>query len=194
MGIFSFRNPLILGIAAVAFFIFRVMTAHAFDYAQYLEKEGDHIEVEDAKSFFASGIRKISIIVTEDGYYPDKFSVFEGERVHFFVTSTLDRPSCINLPEKRFFAAAKKGQIFEGLAAFDAPGVVEFGCPSEKFKGKITVMKLPAIEKANRFIQEEQLKKAKPEIPKDGDIKIGGGRSLANIEEDIMTQWTPVED
>ena len=43
----------------------------------------------------AQPTREISIIVTKEGYYPKSLSVFEGEKVKFYVTSTLDEPHCM---------------------------------------------------------------------------------------------------
>ena len=37
--------------------------------------------------------REVAVIVTKEGYYPRSLSVFEGERIKFFVTSTLEEPN-----------------------------------------------------------------------------------------------------
>jgi hypothetical protein len=53
--------------------------------------------------------REISIIVTKEGYYPRSLSVFEGEKVKFYVTSTLDEPHCMIVEGHKVFLAANKG-------------------------------------------------------------------------------------
>lgn len=84
--------------------------------------------------------REYSVIVSNEGYYPDKLLVFQGERVKFFITSTIDEPSCFMLPEKNLFMSVNKGKISENEVLFDTPGVYKFYCPAGKIKGTITVI------------------------------------------------------
>ncbi len=85
--------------------------------------------------------REISIIVTKEGYYPKSLSVFEGEKVKFYVTSTLDEPHCMIVEGHKVFLAANKGKVTEAEATFDKAGEFAFYCPSSKSDGKIVVMK-----------------------------------------------------
>ncbi len=85
--------------------------------------------------------REISIIVTKEGYYPRSLSVFEGEKVKFYVTSTLDEPHCMIVEGHKVFLAANKGKVTEAEATFDKAGEFAFYCPSAKSDGKIVVMK-----------------------------------------------------
>lgn len=85
--------------------------------------------------------REISIIVTKEGYYPRSLSVFEGEKVKFYVTSTLDEPHCMIVEGHKVFLAANKGKVTEAEATFDKPGEFAFYCPSAKSDGKIVVIK-----------------------------------------------------
>lgn len=85
--------------------------------------------------------REVSIIVTKEGYYPKKLSVFEGEKVKFFVTSTIEDPNCFIVESHKVFLAANKGKITEGETTFSHPGEFSFYCPSSKFDGKIVVLK-----------------------------------------------------
>ena len=108
---------------------------------------------------YATPIREQSIIVTDEGFYPPKFSVFKGERVRFFVTSTTDNKQCFILKGQEFFLAAKKGEISEGVAYFDDTGVVEFYCPTHKEKGRITVLARPTTKKqVKRSIASERVR------------------------------------
>ena len=84
--------------------------------------------------------REYSVIISDEGYYPDKFVVFQGERVRFFITSTIDGPSCFMIPEKNLFMSVNKGRISENEVLFDTPGVYKFYCPAGKIKGTITVI------------------------------------------------------
>lgn len=85
--------------------------------------------------------REVSIIVTKEGYYPKTVSVFEGEQIKFYVTSTLEEPQCMIVESHKVFLAANKGKVSEGEATFDKPGEFAFYCPSSKIDGKIVVMK-----------------------------------------------------
>lgn len=86
-------------------------------------------------------MREISIIVTKEGYYPKSLSVFEGEKVKFYVTSTLDEPHCMIVEGHKVFVAANKGKVAEAEATFDKAGEFAFYCPSSTSDGKIVVMK-----------------------------------------------------
>jgi plastocyanin len=85
--------------------------------------------------------REVSIIVTKEGYYPKSLSVFEGEKVKFFLTSTVEAPSCLIVEHHKVFMAANKGKLTEGEAVFDKPGEFAFYCPGSKNDGKIVVLK-----------------------------------------------------
>ena len=86
-------------------------------------------------------IREISIIFTKEGYYPKSISVFEGEKVKFFVTSTVEEPGCLIVESHKVFVAANKGKLTESEVVFDKAGEFAFYCPSSKNDGKIVVLK-----------------------------------------------------
>lgn len=85
--------------------------------------------------------REISVIVTKEGYYPKNLTVFQGEKVKFYVTSTVEEPDCLLVQGHKVFLAANKGKIAEAEATFDTAGEFSFYCPSSKHDGKITVIK-----------------------------------------------------
>lgn len=84
--------------------------------------------------------REIAVIVTKEGYYPKSLSVFEGEKVKFYVTSTLDEPHCMIVEGHKVFLAANKGKVTESETTFDKAGEFAFYCPSSKSDGKIVVL------------------------------------------------------
>ncbi len=100
--------------------------------------------------------REISIIVTKEGYYPKSLSVFEGEKVKFYVTSTLDEPHCMIVEGHKVFLAANKGKVTEAEATFDKAGSFAFYCPSSKSDGKIVVMK--------RFVPKREIASEKSDV------------------------------
>ena len=85
--------------------------------------------------------REISIIATDEGFYPKNFSVFEGEKVRFFITSISTSPSCFVLENHDLFISANRGLIAEGEITFSKPGKTEFYCPANKRRGIITILK-----------------------------------------------------
>ncbi len=101
-------------------------------------------------------IREISIIVTKEGYYPRSLSVFEGEKVKFYVTSTIDEPHCLIVEGHKVFLAANKGKVTEAEAVFDKAGHFAFYCPSATSDGKIVVMKkvIPKRDIASEKVDE----------------------------------------
>lgn len=85
--------------------------------------------------------REVAVIVTKEGYYPKSLSVFEGEKVKFYVTSTIEDPHCLIVESHKVFMAANKGKVTEAEAVFDKAGEFAFYCPSSKNDGKIVVLK-----------------------------------------------------
>jgi plastocyanin len=88
--------------------------------------------------------REIAIIVTKEGYYPKAISVFEGEKIKFFVTSTVEEPNCLIVESHKVFMAANKGKMTEAEVVFDKAGDFAFYCPSSKNDGKVVVLKKQA--------------------------------------------------
>ena len=86
-------------------------------------------------------LREVAVIVTKEGYYPKSLSVFEGEKVKFYVTSTVEGPDCLIVESHKVFLAANKGKVTEAEAVFDKAGEFAFYCPSSKNDGKIVVLK-----------------------------------------------------
>lgn len=112
--------------------------------------------------------REVSIIVTDEGFYPNKFMAYAGERIDFFVTSTTERPSCFMVKNKELFMAAKKGKISEGSVFFTQPGLYHFYCPSMKnINGTITVIEHPDVIEKRKARDLASEKKVKVWIPED---------------------------
>lgn len=84
--------------------------------------------------------REVAVIVTKEGYYPKSLSVFEGEKIKFYLTSTVEEPSCLIVESHKVFLAANKGKVTEGEATFEKAGEFAFYCPSSKNDGKIVVI------------------------------------------------------
>jgi plastocyanin len=85
--------------------------------------------------------REMAVIVTKEGYYPKSLSVFEGEKIKFYVTSTVEEPHCMIVESHKVFLAANKGKVTEAEVVFEKAGEFAFYCPSSKNDGKIVVLK-----------------------------------------------------
>lgn len=108
--------------------------------------------------------REVAVIVTKEGYYPKSLSVFEGEKVKFFVTSTVEEPNCLIVEAHKVFMAANKGKVTEAEATFEKAGEFAFYCPSSKNDGKIVVLK-KAVPK--REVASEKKNEAMVWTPKE---------------------------
>jgi plastocyanin len=117
---------------------------------------------------FKKPLREYSIIATDKGYYPEKVFAYVGEKVKFFLTSTTDKPQCFLVKDHSIFLGAKKGKVSEGEVSFYTPGRFEFYCPSNSFKGHITVIQR-ASDKQKEASREVASKKPDYWIPRDYD-------------------------
>ena len=115
-----------------------------------------HTKESSTKQLFDLAQREISVIVTDEGYYPEKLAVFQGERVRFFITSTTKKPSCFMMNSQEIFLSAELGKITEAVAYFDRSGSYNFFCPTGKLKGKLTV--LPKRVQVKREIASKKSK------------------------------------
>jgi hypothetical protein len=116
----------------VLIFLFYAAASWAVDYADF----------GDAKKFDVP-LREVSIIATAEGYYPPVVSIFEGEKVRIYFTTTLREPSCLLITEKQFYLSGKVGEIAEGELFFNKPGQFSFYCPAGKIKGTLTILQRP---------------------------------------------------
>ena len=117
---------------------------------------------------FSSPLREISIIATDYGYFPSEFSVFEGERVKFFVTGASATPSCFILKDHGLFLGASRGKITEGETKFPRVGKFQFYCPTGKIEGNITVLKRQS-EKERMIAAEKEKRRKQAWYPKDDE-------------------------
>ncbi len=101
--------------------------------------------------------RELSVILTAEGYYPKNLTVFEGEKVKFYLTSTVEGPGCMIVQGHEVFMAANKGKVTEAEVMFDKAGSFSFYCPSNrKNDGKLTVMKKLVPKDTKRGIASER--------------------------------------
>jgi plastocyanin len=110
--------------------------------------------------------REQAIIVTKEGFYPNRLVAYKGEKVHFFVTAVGENSACFNIPSKNVFTTAHQGKIAEAETFFDKAGTYTFNCPNSSFSGRVMI-----IEKA---------------ADKDETIRRG-------LASDVIKVWQPKE-
>jgi plastocyanin len=152
------------------FFIFLKNNSWAVEVKSLDRKDVQFVTEEDEKSFQKKReeilsdaetkiepTRDFSIIVTAEGYYPSHISLFQGEKVRFFITNLTDEPACMIVSHHNVFLAAEKGKITEGETHFNEPGTFPFYCPSTKHNGKISV-----IEKKKKVVERKIASESAP--------------------------------
>jgi plastocyanin len=87
--------------------------------------------------------REQAIIVTKEGFYPNRLVAYKGEKVRFFVTAVGETTACFNIPAKNIYTSAHQGKIAEAETYFDKAGTYVFNCPNNSFTGRVMI-----IEKA----------------------------------------------
>ena len=107
---------------------------------------------------FTNPTREHSIIVTEEGFYPESISVFKGEKVRFFVTATTERKECFLIKGKEIFLSAEKGKVSEGIVMFNDPGTYQYYCPTNNYKGTISVIVKKDPNKPRRRVASETVR------------------------------------
>ena len=107
--------------------------------------EESEVNEEDSTLFkvrmYENPKRDISVIVTKEGFYPANISVFQGEKVKFYVTSTNSEAACFLISGHDVYLSAYKGNLTEAEVHFKQSGTFDYYCPSMKHRGSITVIK-----------------------------------------------------
>jgi plastocyanin domain-containing protein len=108
--------------------------------------------------------REQAVIVTKEGFYPNRLVVFKGEKVRFFVTAVGETSACFNIPSKNVFTTASSGKIAEAETFFDKAGTYSFNCPNNSFSGRVMVIEKAADkeESQRRGLASEVIKVWQP--------------------------------
>lgn len=108
--------------------------------------------------------REQAIIVSKDGFFPNRLVVFKGEKVRFFVTAVGVDTACFNIPAKNIFTTAATQKIAETETFFDKVGVFQFNCPNNTFTGRVMVLEKPSDrdESMRRGLASDTVKIWKP--------------------------------
>lgn len=103
---------------------------------------------------FDQPLREIAVIATHEGFYPQSLSVFKGEKVRFYLTSTANIDKCFMINQKEVFVPVRRGEVTEVEVHFDREETIGFHCPVGAMKGRISVLEHPT-ERALRLRTRE---------------------------------------
>jgi plastocyanin domain-containing protein len=108
--------------------------------------------------------REQAIIVSKEGFYPNRLIVYKGEKVRFFVTAVGVDSACFNIPDKNIYSTATPAKITESETYFDKVGVYQFNCPNNTFTGRVMVLEKPSDreETARRGLASDTVKVWRP--------------------------------
>lgn len=140
------RNMLFLLTNFVLLFSVQVF---ALDYADSDGKE-------EQKVWYKNPKREVSVILTDEGYFPENIVVFKDEKVNFFITSTSEEMGCFIVDKHQVFVGAKKGKITKAEATFSNSGVYKVYCPTSKYVGQVTVLEKKS-EKPKREVASSKV-------------------------------------
>jgi plastocyanin len=139
--------------------LFMCLCTSCFLPFHFTELKALEYEFANAKKFDVP-VRELAVIATVEGFYPEAFSIFAGEKIRFFLTTTSNTPSCLIIGEKELYLSATKGNVSEGTVFFEKAGNYKFYCPTNKIKGRLTVIKRPrtaeeVLDARNRKVASE---------------------------------------
>jgi plastocyanin len=108
--------------------------------------------------------REQAVIISPEGFYPNRLTVFKGEKVRFFVTAVGNESACFNIPDKSIFTTVSTGKIIEAETFFDKAGTYKFNCPNSLFAGRLMVIEKAADreETMRRGLASDLVKVWKP--------------------------------
>ncbi len=84
--------------------------------------------------------REVAILIGKEGFYPNRVTLYKGEKVRFFISSVGVDSACFNIPDKNVFSSPGKDKIAEAEVYFDKVGVFQFNCPNNTFTGRVMVL------------------------------------------------------
>lgn len=108
--------------------------------------------------------REQAVILSKEGFYPNRITVFKGEKVRFFITAVGVDSGCFNIPDKNIYTTANTQKITESEVFFDKVGVFQFNCPNNTYAGRVMVLEKPSDkdESKRRGLASDTVKVWKP--------------------------------
>ena len=79
-----------------------------------------------------SPVREHSIIITSSGFVPKHLSLFEGETLRIFLTTTEERQGCLIIPALDIFLGTSPGKVSSTEVTFTSAGRYDYYCLEDK--------------------------------------------------------------
>lgn len=108
--------------------------------------------------------REQAVIISKEGFYPNRLTAFKGEKVRFFITAVGVDSACFNIPDKNVYTTATQSKIVEAEVFFDKVGVYQFNCPNNTFTGRVMILEKASDrdESMRRGLASDSVKIWKP--------------------------------
>ena len=113
--------------------------------------------------------REHAIILTPEGVFPQQISLFAGEQLKLFLTSTPGTQGGITIASHDIFLTAEEGSVASAKIIFMTPGTYAYHCPRNSMAtGTITVLPHPQHRRKKQITRSPAAKpKATHWIPRE---------------------------
>lgn len=91
--------------------------------------------------------RKVSIISTPLGFFPQNLIVFKGEQVSFFYTATSENSPCLVVEDHDLFFPSLKNELVERSLVAKDVGRFKLSCPGHTHTGELVILEDPRLVK-----------------------------------------------
>ncbi len=100
--------------------------------------------------------REISLIVSDNGPFPQKIIIFTDEKIRLFLTNIGKNKQCFYFPTKKIFIAVPFNDLTSIDLEMNQAGEFQYTCPGSTLKGSILVLERGEI-RPKSFIQKKYL-------------------------------------
>lgn len=102
------------------------------------------VGVEMTHAYQNSMTQEVSVIVSDQGYFPPKISVTQGVPVKMFLSASSGSTLCMMVDEWNIKKGVAPGKVEELTFTPTTPGVYRFYCPVKSIEGSLVVREAPA--------------------------------------------------
>lgn len=112
-----------------------------------------------------NAVQEISVIVSDQGYFPNRLFVTQGTQVRLFLTTTSKNTLCFMLDKMGVKKGVQPSKVEEVLFTPEVPGDYRFYCPVKSIDGILTVRETPRIEQSLRGLASGENTNVEPPKP-----------------------------
>ena len=89
---------------------------------------------------FSSPERSLALIITDNGFVPDRLVASVGEELNLYITNISSNQSCFIMDKTEVFKGIPRKQLVQLTMELHSSGEFIFYCPSQNFQGKLIVL------------------------------------------------------